>query len=59
MVLFIGAEIGSVLVFGDLKILVRFGFYKFPNMEILYYTYEKVSRLGPYNYNRDNMYIYI
>ena len=58
MVLFIGAESGSVLVFVEVKILVRFGFCKSPKVGILDRTYEKVSRPGPCNFNGDYSDIY-
>ena len=54
MVLFIGAESGSVLVFVEVKLLVGFGFCKSLKVGILYRTYEKVSRPGPCNFNGDN-----
>ena len=53
MVLFIGAESGSVLVFVEVKFLVGFGFCKSLKVGILYRTYEKVSRPGPCNFNGD------
>ena len=53
MVLFIGAESGSVLVFVEVKLLVGFGFCKSLKVGILYRTYEKVSRPGPCNFNGD------
>ena len=53
MVLFIGAESGSVLVFVEVKLLVGFGFCKSLKVGILYRTYEKVSRPGPCNVNGD------
>ena len=54
MVLFIGAESGSVLVFVEVKLLVGFGFCKSLKVGILYRTYEKVSRPGPCNFNGDD-----
>ena len=53
MFFLIGAESGSVLVFVEVKILVRFGSCKSPKVGILYRTYEKVSRPGPCNFNGD------
>ena len=53
VVLFIGAESGSVLVFVEVKLLVGFGFCKSLKVGILYRTYEKVSRPGPCNSNGD------
>ena len=53
MVLFIGAESGSVLVFVEVKLLVGFGFCKSLKVGILYRTYEKVSRPGPCNFDGD------
>ena len=49
MVLFIGAESGSVLVFVEVKLLVGIGFCKSLKVGILYRTYEKVSRPGNFN----------
>ena len=54
VVLFVGAESGSVLVFVEVKLLVGFGFCKPLKVGILYRTYEKVSRPGPCNFNGDN-----
>ena len=51
VVLFVGAESGSVLVFVEVKLLVGFGFCKSLKVGILYRTYEKVSRPGPCNFN--------
>ena len=51
VVLFIGAESWSVLVFVEVKLLVGFGFCKSLKVGILYRTYEKVSRPGPCNFN--------
>ena len=59
MVLFIGAESGSVLVFVEVKLLVGFGFCKSLKVGILYRTYEKVSRPGPCNFNGDHIISYI
>ena len=53
VVLFVGAESGSVLVFVEVKLLVGFGFCKSLKVGILYRTYEKVSRPGPCNFNGD------
>ena len=53
MVLFVGAESGSVLVFVEVKLLVGFGFCKSLKVGILHRTYEKVSRPGPCNFNGD------
>ena len=53
MVLFVGAESGSVLVFVEVKLLVGFGFCKSLKVGILYRTYEQVSRFGPCNFNGD------
>ena len=59
MVLFVGAESGSVLVFVEVKLLVGFGFCKSLKVGILYRTYEKVSRPGPCNFNGDPVISYI